>query len=329
MIARYSRPEMASVFSEKNKLAAWTKVETAAMAALVDDGVVPESALKALENAPPVDPVAVAEREAEIHHDLAAFVDVLGASAPECAAWLHWGLTSSDVVDTGNALIIREAGEILSNELQRAVEAVRARMTEHADTRMLGRTHGMPAEVISFGGKLSTWVHELERNATRIAAALEDMRVGKLSGAVGTYSGVSSKVERSAMDELGLEVEVGATQIVQRDRYAHLLCTLALCASSLERFATEVRHLQRAEVGEVSEPFAVGQKGSSAMPHKRNPIISERICGLARVIRGNASVALQNIPLWHERDISHSSAERVIIGDSFLLLHYILGKFIW
>jgi adenylosuccinate lyase len=320
---------MKRVFEDQTRMNLWLAVEKAALAALVAEGVAPREAYEALEHVDTVDVAAVQEREAQIHHDLAAFVDVVGAAAPGSAAWLHYGLTSSDVVDTALALQIQQAGALLITQLREAQRAVLRRAHEHRDTPMLGRTHGMPAEAITFGVKLAGWWHQLQRDEQRIVAALSDVACGKLSGAVGTYTGVSEGVERRVLDALGLTPDPSATQIVQRDRHAALACALAVCAASLDRFATEIRHLQRADVAEASEPFGRGQKGSSAMPHKRNPIVSERICGLARVVRANAVVALENVALWHERDISHSSAERVTIPDSFLALDYMLERFTW
>lgn len=320
---------MRQVFSTSTKLSMWLAVEKAVLASLVADGVAPRSAFDALEELPAVDADAVAEREAIIHHDLAAFVDVVGAAVPESAAWLHYGLTSSDVVDTALALQLQQASLLLVRGVQRARAAVLRRAHEHRATVMLGRTHGMPAEIITFGAKLAGWWHQLGRDEQRIVTAASDVAVGKLSGAVGLYTGVSPDVERRVLAALGLGHDLSATQIVQRDRHAALLSALALCACTLERCAVEIRHLQRAEVGEASEPFGSTQKGSSAMPHKRNPIVAERICGLARVVRSHAQVGLENVALWHERDISHSSAERVVLPDAFCALDYMLDRFTW
>jgi adenylosuccinate lyase len=329
MISRYSRPAMAARFSDQSRMNTWLRVERAALAALVAEGTAPQEALDALDGVDRVDVHAVQQREAEIHHDLAAFVDVVGAAAPGAAGWLHYGLTSSDVVDTALALQLSEAGDLIVEGVEALRGAVLRRAHEHRDAPMLGRTHGMAAETITFGAKLAGWWHQLVRDEVRIRTALEEIRAGKLSGAVGMYSGVGPSIERHVLDELGLQRDPSATQVVQRDRHAQLIAAFAILASTLDRIAIEVRHLQRADVAEAGEPFAASQKGSSAMPHKRNPIISERISGCARIIRSHVEVALQDIPLWHERDISHSSAERVMLPDSFILLDYMLDKATW
>jgi adenylosuccinate lyase len=330
VIARYSRPAMKRVWSEESKLARWLEVELAALDAWAELGVIPlEAAAAVRERAVPPTPERVAEIEERTHHDLAAFVDAVGEQLGSDGRWLHYGLTSADVVDTATALQVREAGELLLAGLDRALEAVVRRAEEHRETVMAGRTHGVHAEPITFGAKLTGWAFELDRDRERLARALESMRVGKLAGAVGTYGGGDPEVERLACERLGLVPEQAATQIVPRDRHAELLSALALCAASLERFATEIRHLARTEVREVQEPFGRGQKGSSAMPHKRNPVVAERICGLARVVRAAAAVGLENVTLWHERDISHSSAERVVLPDAFLALDYMLDRFAW
>jgi adenylosuccinate lyase len=321
---------MARIWSEEGRLEHWLDVELAALDAWAEVGVVPAEAaarIRAVAKAP--SPARVAELEAQTQHDLAAFVDAVSEGLGEEGRWLHYGLTSSDVIDTALALQVRAAGELLLAGIDRALAAVVARAEQHRDTLMIGRTHGVHAEPTTFGLKLAVWAFELGRARDRLARALEGMRVGKLSGAVGTYSAVDPEVERIACERLGLEPEPAATQVVQRDRHAELLTALAVCAASLERFALEIRHLARTEVGEVQEPFGKGQKGSSAMPHKKNPVVAERICGLARVVRAHALVGLENVALWHERDISHSSAERVAIPDSFLALDYMLDKFAW
>jgi adenylosuccinate lyase len=274
-------------------------------------------------------PERVGEIEERTQHDLAAFVDAVAEGLGPTGRWLHYGLTSSDVLDTATALQVREAGALVLEGVDRAQSAVIRRAEEHRDTVMAGRTHGVHAEPITFGAKLAGWAFELERDRARLSAALEGMRVGKLAGAVGTYGGGDPEVERLACERLGLAPEAVATQVVPRDRYADLLCALALSASSLDRFATEVRHLARTELREVQEPFRSGQKGSSAMPHKRNPVVAERLSGLARVVRAAAAVGLENVALWHERDISHSSAERVVLPDAFLALDYMLDRFAW
>ena len=330
MISRYSRPAMSRIWSEEGKLERWLEVELAALDAWAEVGVVPAEAARQIRDAssPPA-PSRVAELEQETQHDLAAFVDAVAEGLGPEGRWLHYGLTSSDVIDTALALQVGEAGELILAALDGALEAVVGRAEEHRHTLTIGRTHGVHAEPTTFGLKLAVWAFELDRARSRLGRALEGMRVGKLSGAVGTYSATDPEVERIACERLGLEPAPASTQIVQRDRHAELLAALAVCAASLEKFALEIRHLSRTEVGEVQEPFGKGQKGSSAMPHKRNPVVAERICGLARIVRAGALVGLENVALWHERDISHSSAERVVIPDSFLALDYMLDKLTW
>jgi adenylosuccinate lyase len=321
---------MARVWSEENKLARWLDVELAALDAWADVGVIPAAdvaAVRAL--ARPPAPERVAEIESVIDHDTAAFVDAVAEQLGVEGRWLHYGLTSSDIVDTALALQIQEAGRLLADGLERALGAVVARAEEHRHTVCVGRTHGVHAEPTTFGWKLAGWAFELDRTRLRLTRALEACRVGQLSGTVGTYAQVDPDVERIACERLGLEPDPLSTQVVARDRHAELLNALALAATSLERFATEIRHLARTEVREVEEPFGSGMKGSSAMPHKRNPKVAERICGLARVVRAAAVVGLENVPLWHERDISQSSAERVAIPDAFLALDYMLDRFAW
>jgi adenylosuccinate lyase len=321
---------MKRVWSEEGKLARWLEVELAALDAWAELGVVPaEAAAEARARAVPPTPERVAEIEERTQHDLAAFVDAVAEGLGPSGRWFHYGLTSSDVLDTATGLQVREAGALVLGGVDRSLEAVVRRAEEHRDTVMAGRTHGVHAEPITFGAKLAGWAFELERDRDRLARALEGMRVGKLAGAVGTYGGGDPDVERLACERLGLVPEPVATQVVPRDRHAELLSALALTASSLDRFATEVRHLARTELREVQEPFRSGQKGSSAMPHKRNPVVAERISGLARVVRAAAAVGLENVPLWHERDISHSSAERVVLPDAFLALDYMLDRFAW
>ena len=316
MIARYSRPAMARIWSDEGKLATWLEVELAATAAWAELGVVPEAAASRI-------------AEATLQHDTAAFVDAVAEQLGEEGRWFHYGLTSSDVVDTALSVQIREAGALILSGLDLAFAAVAARAEEHRETLQIGRTHGVHAEPTTFGLKLAGWAFELSRGRERVARALEGMRVGKLSGAVGTYAATDPELERLACERLGLEPAPTSTQVLQRDRHAELLTALAVVASSLDSFALEIRHLARTEVGEVQEPFGRGQKGSSSMPHKRNPVVAERICGLARVVRGCSLVGLENVALWHERDISHSSAERVAIPDAFLALDYMLDRFTW
>jgi len=321
---------MARTWSDENKLARWLEVELAALEGWAEVGVVPADVVREIrERAVPPTPERVAELEARLHHDTAAFVDAVAEHLGPAGRWFHYGLTSSDVVDTALALQVQEAGRLLLEGVDGAFAAVVARAEEHKLTLCIGRTHGVHAEPTTFGLKLSVWAFELDRARTRLARALEGMRVGKLSGAVGQYAAIDPEVERVACERLGLEPAPVSTQVIQRDRHAELLASLAVCASSLDKFALEIRHLARTEVREVEEPFGKGQKGSSAMPHKRNPVVSERICGLARVVRAAAVVGLENVALWHERDISHSSAERVVIPDAFLALDYMLDRFTW
>jgi adenylosuccinate lyase len=321
---------MQRIWSDESRLARWLEVELAALDGWAEVGAVPREAAEAIrQRAVPPSPERVAEIEEVTQHDVAAFVDAVAGDLGAEGRWLHFGLTSSDVLDTALALQVREAGQLILEGIEHALDAVVRRAEEHRDTVMVGRTHGVHAEPITFGAKLAGWAFEVDRDRERVARALEGMRVGKLAGAVGTYAGGDPEVERIACERLGLVPESAATQVVPRDRHAELLSTLALCASSLERFATEVRHLARTELGEVQEPFGRGQKGSSAMPHKRNPVVAERICGLARIVRAAAHVGFENVPLWHERDISHSSAERVVLPDAFLALDYMLDRFAW
>jgi adenylosuccinate lyase len=330
VIDRYSRPAMARIWSDEGKLARWLDVELAALEGWAETGTIPADAVAEIAaKAEPPSPERVAEIEERTHHDVAAFVDAVASELGPAGRWFHYGLTSSDVVDTALALQIRDAGALILAGLERAFAAVVTRAEEHRETLQIGRTHGIHAEPTTFGLKLAGWAFELERNRVRLERALEGMRVGKLSGAVGTYSATDPEVERVACERLGLDPAPSSTQILQRDRHAELLSALAVAAASLEKFALELRHLARTEVSEVQEPFGSGQKGSSAMPHKRNPVVAERICGLARVVRAAATVGLENVALWHERDISHSSAERVVIPDAFLALDYMLDRFAW
>ena len=321
---------MSAIWSDEARLARWLEVELAALEGWAETGVVPRAAIDAIrERAVAPTPGRVAEIEAQTHHDVAAFVDAVAEGLGEEGRWFHYGLTSSDVIDTALSLQIRAAGALILAGIDRAFAAVVTRAEEHRETVTIGRTHGIHAEPTTFGLKLAGWAFALERDRSRVAQALEGMRVGKLSGAVGTYSAADPEVERVACERLGLEPAPSSTQILQRDRHAEVLNALALLAASLERFALEIRHLARTEVREVEEPFGSGQKGSSAMPHKRNPIVSERICGLARVVRATAVTGLENVALWHERDISHSSAERIVLPDAFLAVDYMLDRLAW
>jgi adenylosuccinate lyase len=318
VIDRYTRPELGIVWSDEARMEAWRQVEVAACEEM--DGPAPVD-IEAIQAAT-FTVEAVKERERVTDHDVAAFVDVLAQSAGPAGRWIHFGLTSSDVLDTGLALQLREAGEVILPGARELVGAFAERAREHRDTLCVGRTHGVHAEPTTFGLKLAGFAFEADRNARRLERAFEQATVGAISGAVGTYAATSPDFEARVLGRLDLEPEPLSTQVVPRDRHAELLQAIALAGAGLERFATEVRHLQRTEVREVEEPFREGQKGSSAMPHKRNPIVSERICGLARVLRGNATAAVENVALWHERDISHSGAERVILPDSTILIDY-------
>jgi adenylosuccinate lyase len=321
---------MAALWSDEGKLASWLEVEVAALAGWAETGAVPRTDFETIEReARPPAPERVRELEATLHHDVAAFVDAVAEKLGPEGRWFHYGLTSYDVVDTALSLQIRRAGALILEGIARAQKAVIARAEEHRHTVCIGRTHGVHAEPTTFGLKLAVWAFELDRARARLERALETTGVGKLSGAVGTYAAIDPRVEQVACERLGLRPAPVSTQILQRDRHAELLTALAVCASSLDKFALEIRHLARTELREVEEPFGKGQKGSSAMPHKRNPVVAERICGLARVVRAAALAGLENVALWHERDISHSSAERVVIPDAFLALDYMLERFSW
>ena len=330
MIARYARPEMRRIWSEEGKLARWFDVELAALDAWVELGAVPAADVAAIRaGATPPTPERVAEIEQTTDHDLAAFVDAVAEQVGPEGRWFHYGLTSSDVVDTALALQIKDGGDLILQGIHAAIASVVHLAEEHRHTICIGRSHGIHAEPTTFGWKLAGWAFELDRARDRVRRALEGCSVGQFSGTVGTYAAIDPEVERIACERLGLEPEPVSSQVIARDRHAELLSTLALAATSLDRFATEIRHLARTEVREVEEPFATGMKGSSAMPHKRNPKVAERISGLARVVRGAAVVGLENVPLWHERDISHSSAERIVIPDAFFALDYMLDRFRW
>ena len=328
VIERYTLPEMGRIWSEQRKLEVWKDVETLALEAWAKLGKVPADAAEATRAAPCPSPQQVAEREEATNHDLAAFVDLLGeAAGPEAAGWIHYGMTSSDVLDTAGGVLLTESADLLLTSLRDLFDVVKARSVEHEHTFMVGRTHGIWAEPTTFGLKLAGWAFELARDRDRLEAARHAVAVGKISGAVGTYAHVPPDVEHHVCSALGLEVEPASTQVTARDRHAQYLQTVALIGASIERMATEIRHLQRSEVSEVREAFGKGQKGSSAMPHKRNPILSERMTGMARLLRGYAQVGVENVALWHERDISHSSAERVVLPDASIALHYMLVKF--
>jgi adenylosuccinate lyase len=322
MIGRYTRAEMGAVWTAERRMERWLEVELAATDAWAAEGVVPAEAASACRERGSFTVDAVNERERTTGHDVAAFVDVVAGSIGPEGRWIHYGLTSSDVLDTALALQLREAGEIVLEGARDYRDALIERALEHRDTITAGRTHGVHAEPTTFGLRLAGFAFEAERNLRRLERAFEEARVGKLSGAVGTYASVPPAIERRVMEALGLRAEDVSTQVVPRDRHAELLGAIALGGAGLERFATEIRNLQRTEVREVEEPFGAGQKGSSAMPHKRNPILCERLCGLARILRGYGQVGYENVALWHERDISHSGAERVVLPDATILADY-------
>ena len=326
MIERYCLPEMAAVWSEEHRLAVWQEIETLVVEAWAAEGVAPAEAAAALRAAPEVDREAWQARERETGHDLAAFVDVLAEAAGPSSEWVHYGLTSSDVLDTALGVLLRDAADLLIARVVELFAVLKRRAFEHRDTLMVGRTHGMWAEPTTFGLKLAGWAFEAARAHARLQRAAATVTVGKVSGVVGTYAHVSPAVERFVCDRLGLAVEPASTQVVARDRHAEFLCTLALVGATLERFAVELRQLQRSEIGEASEAFRTGQKGSSAMPHKRNPIAAENITGLARLLRGYAVAGLEDVALWGERDISHSSVERVALPDACLVLDFALAR---
>jgi len=327
MIARYTHPEMGRIWSDQRRYETWLAVETAAAEAMASAGIVPPEAARDIRERGAFDIARIEEIEKTTQHDVIAFTTAVAEKVGPSARWLHFDLTSSDVVDTALALQMREACDLVLRDLDALGEAVRDRAFEHRRTPMIGRTHGVHAEPMTFGLKLALWYAEILRDVERVTRAKATISVGKLSGAVGTFAHLPPSIEADVCRRIGLEPAPVASQVVQRDRHAELLSTLAITAASLEKFALEIRGLQKTEIGEVEEPFAKGQKGSSAMPHKRNPIGCEQICGLARLLRGNATAAMENIALWHERDISHSSVERVILPDSFIALDHILRRF--
>ena len=327
MIPRYTRPEMAVIWSDEARFGYMLRVELAALHALADTGSVPREAVTAIEQRGRIDVERIAELEKTTDHDVVAFVNQVAETVGEEGRYLHFGLTSSDVVDTALALQCRDAASLMLSEMDALVGLLATKAREHAGTVMMGRTHSVHAEPITFGLKLAGWAFELDRDRARLRAAADDLATGKMSGPVGTYSQLGPDIEAAVMAELGLLVDPASTQIVQRDRHAAFLAAIAVTGGSLERFATEIRNLQHTEIGEVQEPFGRGQTGSSAMPHKRNPILSERIAGLARLLRGFAQAGFENQALWHERDISHSSVERVALPGATTLLHYMLVRF--
>jgi len=326
VIPRYTRPEMARIWSDENRFRTWLAVEVAATETLAAAGIVPKEAAKAIRARADFNVERIFQIEAEVKHDVIAFTTAVAEIVGPHARWFHYGLTSNDVVDTAQALLIQQASSLIAGDLERLAEVLERRAWEFKDTPMIGRTHGVHAEPITFGFKIANWYSETERNIARFKAAAEDLRVGKFSGAVGTFAHLTPELEEKMCARLGLKAAPVSSQVIQRDRHAHYLATLATVASTLDKIATEIRHLQRTEVREAEEYFSEKQKGSSAMPHKRNPVTCEQISGLARVVRSNAQAGFENVALWHERDISHSSAERIIIPDSTTLADYLLNK---
>jgi adenylosuccinate lyase len=329
MIERYTLPEMGAIWTEQNRFQKWLDVEIAACEVHAEMGTIPAEAVEVIKRKARFDVERINEIERTTRHDVIAFTTALAENIGPESRFVHYGLTSSDVVDTANALLMREAADLLLKDLDRLGDALRRRAFEHKETLMMGRTHGVHAEVTTFGLVLALYYADNERNKERLRRARDIVSVGKISGAVGTFAHLDPEVEERVCKKLGLKPAPISTQVIQRDRHAEYLSTLAIITASLEKIALEVRHLQRTEVREAQEPFSAGQKGSSAMPHKRNPVTSEQICGLARVVRGNAQAAFENIALWHERDISHSSVERIILPDSCILSDYLLQKTTW
>ncbi|GAB6934673.1 adenylosuccinate lyase [Calditerricola yamamurae] len=327
MIERYTRPEMGAIWTEENKFRAWLEVELLACEAWAELGVIPQEDVRKLRENASFDIRRIHEIERETRHDVVAFTRAVSETLGEEKKWVHYGLTSTDVVDTALGYLLKQANAILERDIERLIGVLKRKAVEHKYTVMMGRTHGVHAEPTTFGLKMALWYAEMQRNLERFRYARKMVEVGKISGAVGTYANVDPFVEQYVCHKLGLEPAPISTQTLQRDRHAHYLSTLALIATSLEKFAVEIRGLQRSEIREVEEKFYAGQKGSSAMPHKRNPVGSENISGLARVIRGHMLAAYENVPLWHERDISHSSVERIILPDATILLNYMLNRF--
>jgi adenylosuccinate lyase len=327
LIDRYTLPKMREIWSEENKFRKWLEVEVAACEAWAALGRIPKEALAKIKRKASFDIARINEIEKETAHDLIAFLTSVAEKVGPESRFIHIGMTSYDVEDTARCMQMRDSADLIIKDIEEVIKIVKRRAKEEKDTIMMGRTHGVHAEPITFGLKLLVWVAEMERNLVRIKNARETVSAGKISGAVGTYANLDPRVEEYVCKKLKLKPSPASTQVLQRDRHAEFLTTLAVIAASLEQFATEIRNLQRTEVWEVEEPFGKGQKGSSAMPHKKNPIMSERIAGLARVIRGNALASLENVALWHERDIAHSSVERIILPDSCMLIDYILQLF--
>ncbi|HDS17239.1 MAG TPA: adenylosuccinate lyase [Proteobacteria bacterium] len=327
MIERYSRPEMCRIWSEENKFSSWLKVELAVCEVFADNGEIPAASWQEIKAKAAFDISRINQIETEVRHDVIAFLTSVAEHVGPASRFIHLGLTSSDVLDTALALQLKEAGELLLAGLAKVMAALRKRAFEFKDCPMIGRSHGIHAEPITVGLKFAIWYDEMQRQRRRLEAALTDIAVGKISGAVGTFANIEPEIEEAVCRRLGLQPAPASSQIVQRDRHAFFFTTLALVAASIEKFATEIRHLQRTEVGEAEEFFHAGQKGSSAMPHKRNPVLSENLCGLARLVRAQALAAMENVALWHERDISHSSVERVIAPDATILLDFMLHRF--
>ena len=334
MIPRYTRPEMGRIFGDQNRFEQWLAVELAASEALAETGEVPAEAARALRQHAAFEVERIHQIEREVKHDVIAFTTAVAekmaaAGQADASRWLHYGLTSNDVVDTAQALVLQQASALLAKHAELLLESLQRRAFEFKHTVQIGRTHGMHAEPITFGLKLALWYDEMKRGLARLNAAAEDLRVGKISGAVGVFGHIGPQAEEKICARLGLKPAAIASQVIARDRHAAWISALAILTATLEKIALEIRHLQRTEVREVEEPFGAGQKGSSAMPHKRNPVTCEQICGLARIVRANVNPALEDIALWHERDISHSSVERVILADSAILTDYLLAKTIW
>ncbi|MEK7286025.1 MAG: adenylosuccinate lyase [Nitrospirota bacterium] len=327
MIERYCRPKMSALWEPKSRYAVWLKVELLVCEALVKAGTIPDAAYKTIRSKAKIKISRIDALEKVVKHDVIAFLSSITEQVGESGRYLHWGMTSSDLVDTSLAVLLQKASDILIEDMTALMKVLKDQALRHKNTVMMGRSHGMHGEPITFGLKMALWHEEMRRNLTRLVTARDTISFGKISGSMGTYAHLSPAIEDDVMQHLSLMAEPIANQIVQRDRHAHYMQTLALIAASLEKFATEIRHLQRTEVMEAEEPFTVGQKGSSSMPHKRNPIGCENICGLSRVIRAHAMTALENVTLWHERDMSHSGPERIILPDATILLDFMLDRF--
>ncbi|MCX7679794.1 MAG: adenylosuccinate lyase [Spirochaetes bacterium] len=329
MIERYSRPEMVRIWDLENKFRIWLMIEIAVCEALADEGIIPQEDLKIIKEKADFEVSRILEIEDQVHHDVIAFLTAVSEKVGPAARYIHYGLTSSDIVDTALSIQMRESGKILLKGLDELINALREKALQYRDTPCMGRSHGVHAEPTTFGLKMALFWAEFNRNKERLIRAIENISFGKLSGAVGTFSNISPHIEEKVLAKLDLRPDPIVTQVIQRDRHAEFLSALAITAGTLDKLATEIRHLQRTEVREAEEPFLKGQKGSSAMPHKRNPILSERVSGLSRVIKANLQVALENMTLWHERDISHSSAERVILPDCTIALDYLIHRMIF